>query len=163
ARGSAIRKGRGGRADSHPHCRGHRDVHGGDGAKAPDLPVGGHVDGAAQGLRCRPSTAGGRMSSLPGNVSLERSEGVSPYRRSSVVIDRATVGGNLADIYRIDEETQVLRRDAAVENLERAVSVGLTQRTGVVSVDVTSRYADLSLQICQRLLELLNSFNLETR
>ena len=83
--------------------------------------------------------------------------------RYGLVVNGDSVSGTLADVLKIDDETEVLRRDAAVDELMRAVSVGLTQRTGVVSVDVKTRYADLSVQICQRLLGLLNSFNLETR
>ena len=81
----------------------------------------------------------------------------------ALVVNGDSVSGTLADVLKIDDETEVLRRDAAVDELMRAVTVGLTQRTGVVSVDVKTRYAELSVQICQRLLGLLNSFNLETR
>jgi uncharacterized protein involved in exopolysaccharide biosynthesis len=83
--------------------------------------------------------------------------------RYALVVDRDSVTGTLANVLKIDDETDVLRRDAAVEELTRAVSVGVTTRTGVVSVDVKTRYADLSVQISRRLLALLNSFNLETR
>lgn len=83
-----------------------------------------------------------------------------PY---SVVVDGDSVTGTLADVLKIHEENERLSRDAAVEELDLAVSVGVSLRTGVVSVDVKTRYADLSAQIARRLLDLVNSFNLETR
>lgn len=83
--------------------------------------------------------------------------------RYTVVVDGDSVTGTLADILKIKDETEVLRRDAAVEELTKAVAVGVTPRTGVVSVDVKTRYPSLSVQISRRLLDLLNSFNLETR
>jgi uncharacterized protein involved in exopolysaccharide biosynthesis len=74
-----------------------------------------------------------------------------------------SVTGTLATVLKIDDETEILKRDAAVEELTKAVAVGVTPRTGVVSVDVKTRYPNLSVQISRRLLDLLNSFNLGTR
>ena len=83
--------------------------------------------------------------------------------RYALVVDGDSVAGTLADVLKIDDETEVLKRDAAVEELGKAVTVGVTRPTGVVNVDVKTRYPDLSVQISRRLLDLLNSFNLETR
>jgi len=83
--------------------------------------------------------------------------------RYTLVVDGDSVTGALANVLKIDDETEVLKRDAAVEELTKAVAVGVTTRTGVVSVDVKTRYPSLSEQISRRLLDLLNSFNLQTR
>ena len=83
--------------------------------------------------------------------------------RYTLVVDGDSVTGTLANVLKIEDETDDLKRDAAVEELTKEVAVGVTTRTGVVSVDVKTRYANLSVQIARRLLDLLNAFNLQTR
>lgn len=83
--------------------------------------------------------------------------------RYTFTADGRRVSGTLLEFYRIRATTAVLGREAVIKKLRNVVSPRLNQRTGVVTVEVTSRDPDLSVQICQRLLELLNSFNLETR
>ena len=73
------------------------------------------------------------------------------------------IRGTLIDLYKIREKTDILSREEAIDELEQVVFARMNPRSGVVTVEVRSRYADLSAQICRRLLELLNAFNLETR
>jgi uncharacterized protein involved in exopolysaccharide biosynthesis len=71
--------------------------------------------------------------------------------------------GTLIDFYQSKGSTPLRRRDAAIRRLEADIDASTVQRTGVVTLDVTVRQADLSVQINQRLLDLLNQFNLQTR
>lgn len=68
-----------------------------------------------------------------------------------------------ADVFAIENPDSALRRDLAIRKLEGMVSISIVQRTGVIRVGVTTRYPLASTQINRRLLELLNTFNLETR
>lgn len=78
-------------------------------------------------------------------------------------VDGMETRGSLMDFYRSKGATPLLRRDAAIRHLEGDIDASTVQRTGVVTLDVTVRQADLAVQINQRLLDLLNQFNLETR
>jgi uncharacterized protein involved in exopolysaccharide biosynthesis len=56
-----------------------------------------------------------------------------------------------------------LRRDAAIRKLEDDIDATTVQKTGVVDLAVTVRQPGLAVQINQRLLDLINQFNLRTR
>ncbi|MBA2457976.1 MAG: hypothetical protein H0V43_03350 [Gemmatimonadales bacterium] len=71
--------------------------------------------------------------------------------------------GTLVDYYRSKGATPALRRDAAIRDLADDVTASTVQRTGVVNLSVTVRDPALAIQINQRLLDLLNQFNLRTR
>ncbi len=71
--------------------------------------------------------------------------------------------GTLVDYYRAKGRTPALRRDAAIRDLADDVTASTVQRTGVVNLSVTVRDPALAVQINQRLLDLLNQFNLRTR
>ncbi|MBA3659781.1 MAG: hypothetical protein H0W67_09305 [Gemmatimonadales bacterium] len=77
--------------------------------------------------------------------------------------DTGTVQGTLIDLYRSKGETPALRRDAAIRRLEGDLSTSTVQKTGVVELSVMARHPALAVQISQRLLDLLNRFNLQTR
>jgi len=83
--------------------------------------------------------------------------------RYSVPTDTGAAHGTLADLYGIKERTPALRREAAIERLRSRLSTGVTPKTGVVTLTVTTPDAALSYQVTERLLALLNKFNLETR
>jgi uncharacterized protein involved in exopolysaccharide biosynthesis len=77
--------------------------------------------------------------------------------------DLGVPGGSLIDIYRIRGKTAALRREAAIRHLAQSVSEVASIRTGLVTVTVTAKSATLAQQINQRLLDLVNDFNLKTR
>lgn len=73
------------------------------------------------------------------------------------------VQGTLVDIYRTRGKNPALRRDAAIRRLRGDVEATTAQKTGVVELEVTAEHPDLARQINQRLIDLVNEFNLRTR
>jgi uncharacterized protein involved in exopolysaccharide biosynthesis len=77
--------------------------------------------------------------------------------------DGTKVKGTLTDFYKSKGKSPGLRRDAAIRRLADDVDATTVQKTGVVDLSVTVTQAALAVQINQRLLELLNEFNLKSR
>jgi tyrosine-protein kinase Etk/Wzc len=77
--------------------------------------------------------------------------------------DQGPVKGTLVEFYKSKGKTPALQRDAAIRKLEEDVEASTVQKTGVVDLAVTVRQPALALQINQRLLDLINQFNLRTR
>lgn len=79
--------------------------------------------------------------------------------------DSTRVQGTLVDLMEIMENKPPdVRRVEAIEWLrEEAIRVSTDQQTGVVELEVTTKYAGLSFEITRRLVNLVNEFNLETR
>ena len=76
---------------------------------------------------------------------------------------RDTVAGNLVTLLDVSGSTPASRREKAIEKLRKQVGSSVAQRTGVVSVSVKSRSADLSYQILRGLLSQVDHFNRSTR
>lgn len=74
-----------------------------------------------------------------------------------------TLEGNLVELYQIVGESPRLRRDAAIERLRSQVAVETLEQTGVVRFTVTAPWASLSRQLADRLIELVQHFNVERR
>ncbi|MGH7579880.1 MAG: hypothetical protein ACREM9_06890, partial [Gemmatimonadales bacterium] len=77
--------------------------------------------------------------------------------------DTGQVSGTLVDVFEIEGETEAERQALALRRFRGMVSAELDRPSGVVSFQVETRYPELSAQIAQRLLDLINRFNLETR
>jgi uncharacterized protein involved in exopolysaccharide biosynthesis len=77
--------------------------------------------------------------------------------------DGTKVKGTLTDFYKSKGKSPALRRDAAIRRLADDVDASTVQKTGVVDLSVTVTQPALAVQINQRLLELLNEFNLKSR
>jgi len=73
------------------------------------------------------------------------------------------VAGTLLDLYAPWGATAALRRERAIRKLADHVEAKAVTRSGVVTVTVTMPSAELSQQVNQRLLDLLNEFNLQSR
>lgn len=69
----------------------------------------------------------------------------------------------LIELYRIEADDPELRRLRATRRLEENLEVATDSETGVVRFSVTSERPWLARQIADRLLTLLNDFNLEVR
>lgn len=69
----------------------------------------------------------------------------------------------LVEVLRVRGRGPAERREAAASALERMLDVSVVQRTGVVRVTARSHSAVLSQALVQRMLDLLNGFNLENR
>jgi uncharacterized protein involved in exopolysaccharide biosynthesis len=81
----------------------------------------------------------------------------------TVPVDGANRTVTLVDWYHAKGETPGIRRDVAVEKLRRDLDAAAVQKTGVVRLRITLRNPALSAQVNQRLLDLLNEFNLKNR
>jgi len=77
--------------------------------------------------------------------------------------DTGKVSGTLMDIFEIEGETEGEREETALRRLRTMIGAELDRPSGVVTFEVETYYPHLSAQIAQRLLDLLNRFNLETR
>lgn len=71
--------------------------------------------------------------------------------------------GTLADFLQIEEEVVPLRREKTLRAVSTAISTSTTRETGIVHVQVTTPWAELSEAVAWRLIELVNEFNLKTR
>lgn len=78
--------------------------------------------------------------------------------------ETAPRSGTLLDLLEIDEEVEPLRREEGIEWLrDEAVRARTDQETGLVTVELTTPWPVVSAGISERLLELLNQFNLSQR
>lgn len=77
--------------------------------------------------------------------------------------DGGTRTANLIQFYEVDEPGTVAPWRKAVDRLRDAASTSVARETGVVRLSVSAAHPALSEQIAQRLLELLNEFNMEAR
>jgi len=69
----------------------------------------------------------------------------------------------LIELYGVEGETDEERRIEAVRRLRDHMRVTLDPETGVVEVGISSRWPTVSYELAQRLLALLNDFNLTRR
>jgi len=77
--------------------------------------------------------------------------------------DTGEVSGTLMDILEIEGETEGEREETALRRFRGMVTAELDRPSSVVTVEVETYNPQLSARIAQRVLELLNRFNLETR
>lgn len=73
-----------------------------------------------------------------------------------------SIRGTLAEFFGIESNHALIRRDRTLRALSGALSASTTT-TGIVRVEVTTRWAELSAGLAQRLIQLVNDFNLENR
>ncbi|HSW31597.1 MAG TPA: GNVR domain-containing protein [Longimicrobiales bacterium] len=73
--------------------------------------------------------------------------------------------GTVADVLELEARhtDPAIRRDAAMRWLKDAIYVNAGRQTGMVSISVTTPWADLSEALARQVLELVNDFNLQTR
>ena len=81
----------------------------------------------------------------------------------SVDEDGNTVTGDLVEHFEIEAETRELALEKAARTLEEKVSVSADPETGLVELSVATGAPDLSHRIGDRMVELVNQFNLEVR
>jgi uncharacterized protein involved in exopolysaccharide biosynthesis len=71
---------------------------------------------------------------------------------------------SLTDLLEIEEDTEPLRIEDAIEQLQDdLISIQTGRETGILTIAVTTEWPDLSKQIVERLLDEIQVFNLETR
>ena len=74
-----------------------------------------------------------------------------------------SVTGRLVDLYGFKSGDSASREDKAIRRLDRHLSVSVASKTGVVTFQVTTWSPQLSKEVADRALEVLNQFNLERR
>jgi uncharacterized protein involved in exopolysaccharide biosynthesis len=75
----------------------------------------------------------------------------------------STINVTLVSLWGGEVANPEARLETAVDALDGQVSTGLAQKTGVITLSVTTPRPDLSRQVAQQLLENVNRFNLELR
>lgn len=83
---------------------------------------------------------------------------VSLYR-----LDGDRSGRTLVDIWKVRGSAPETRVERAIERLQQSVTVSVSLKTGVVTLETRDRSRDLALQLNRRLLELLAQFDVERR
>jgi uncharacterized protein involved in exopolysaccharide biosynthesis len=78
-------------------------------------------------------------------------------------VDGSIRTATLIQLYRVDDAGPVPTWRKAVERLRDRLSTSVSRETGVVRLTIAAAHPALSEQIAQRLLELLNDFNLDAR
>jgi uncharacterized protein involved in exopolysaccharide biosynthesis len=104
--------------------------------------------------------------SPPFYVDLLKSRGIldsTVNTRFRVQTDRGPADATLMDLLKVRGRTPELRREAAILALGRAVKADPSLKTGVVTFSVRASGPDLAKQVADRLLQLLNAFNLRRR
>lgn len=82
--------------------------------------------------------------------------------RSYPIEGRGTV--SLTDLLKIREDTEPLRVEEAIEELrDDVVSIAIGRETGILTIEVTTKWPELSAAIATRLLDEIQVFNLDTR
>lgn len=71
--------------------------------------------------------------------------------------------GSLADVLEIEAGLPEQRLEAAIKRLQRMIFVNVTRQTGIMHVNVTSPRPELSREIAERLLRILDDFNTTLR
>lgn len=83
--------------------------------------------------------------------------------RFSYAADSGKASGNLVELYHSRGRTAPLRRDAAIRRVEKNVNAVAQPKTGLVHLEVTAMNPDLATQMTRRIIDLVNTFNVETR
>jgi uncharacterized protein involved in exopolysaccharide biosynthesis len=77
-----------------------------------------------------------------------------------------TLGGRqarLVDLFHAKGESAALRSDDAIRTLQKGITVDQNHRTGLITVQVRTRWPEVSQQVVARLLTIVNDFNLGMR
>lgn len=74
-----------------------------------------------------------------------------------------SAGQDLVALYKVKDENRAVAVDKAAEKLSQHVGVSAETKTGVVEFSVQTKWPQVSLEVADRLLELINEFNRETR
>ncbi|MEO7361473.1 MAG: hypothetical protein ABI120_14160 [Gemmatimonadaceae bacterium] len=82
---------------------------------------------------------------------------------SGVTVQPGNTHVDIATAYKIKVTEPALRREKTIEKLAGSINVSTNVKTGIVNMRVSSNAPDVSMSISNRLLELLNRFNQDTR
>jgi uncharacterized protein involved in exopolysaccharide biosynthesis len=96
-------------------------------------------------------------------LSSRRILGETINTRYTFPTDTGEVSGTLVEILEIEGESDGEREEKALRRFRGMLSAELDRPSGVVTFEVETHNPELSAKIAQRLLDLLNRFNLESR
>lgn len=89
---------------------------------------------------------------------------LTTYRFVKEPSDTDTLSGTIIDLYEIEGDTQDARTRSAIQLLRnRVISTDIDRSTNVVTLETTTPWLGLSRQLNQRLLDLVNQFNVHRR
>lgn len=74
-----------------------------------------------------------------------------------------SVRGTLVELFDAKGSTPERRRDEAAKELLESIDVSVSRETGTVSLEVTTRWPELSRQVAARMIALVSDFNLHRR
>lgn len=77
--------------------------------------------------------------------------------------DEEPVQATLPALFKIRDENEELVREKTIQVLEELISVSTDRETGLVTLTVKTKWAEVSQGIAQDILDLVNQFNLTTR
>lgn len=77
--------------------------------------------------------------------------------------DGRRYAGNLVELYKTPGPSPAARREKAIKDLGKAISVDIGLKSGIISIKVRSKWAPLAQQLCQHVLDYVNAHNLATR
>ncbi len=77
--------------------------------------------------------------------------------------DADTLSGDLVQLFDVDGDGRAVQVAKTIEELQDRLHISTDATTGLVTVDVRTHWAALSRDVDQRLLDLVNVFNLQTR
>jgi uncharacterized protein involved in exopolysaccharide biosynthesis len=77
--------------------------------------------------------------------------------------DTGTATGTLVEVYHSRGRTPALQRDAAIRRVAKNVDASDQPKTGLVDLEVKAIAPELAVQMTRRIIELVNTFNVETR
>lgn len=80
-----------------------------------------------------------------------------------VRVDTGMATAELQRFLDINEAMPTKRREKAIREMRRHIFADFDQRTGVIEFSIRTAWPELSYQIAQRMLALINDFNLRTR
>ena len=79
------------------------------------------------------------------------------------VVDRADSGATLVELLGVEGGSEAVRRSAAIRELRDALTVAVNRESGIVTLSVRTEWPTISAQIAERILSLVNAFNLGRR
>lgn len=71
--------------------------------------------------------------------------------------------GTLVEFFEVEGETSAERKEKAIERLREKIAIETDPETGIVKFTASTEYPELSHQIADRVLDLVNRFDLEQR
>ena len=77
--------------------------------------------------------------------------------------DEETVQVSLTELLKIKDESEEKAREKTIKVLKKLISVSTDRETGLVTLTVHTKWAEVSQGITQDILDLVNQFNLSTR